>query len=342
MGVLAWAWLLLGEAIIRPHCAYSTSSEEASQLIQKGKWGEALQLLRFLRKAEPQRWSLASDTALAELHLNHRAEAFAVLKQLSGLTGGGVSGALVQKEIQQHQQRVLRSFLLNRTQQDFQSGLSFMLAKKWSLAIEQFRRAQLAEPDNLEVALRLAQAWLAVSAIQPALDLLGVFESWGLEEPDWELWFGYALLLAHRPLEASVRLKKASALLPESELAAVWLSEALLRQGNLAQSLQVLEAHHHAHPCHLAALLRATQLLLGTPASGLKSTLLWQAKRNYQLILSRLPAYQAEALEQGSQRSESPLLFDWLGSSAELAKAAHSGLEQVERRIAELSAGQAG
>jgi tetratricopeptide (TPR) repeat protein len=162
-------------------------------------------------------------------------------------------------------------------------------------------------------------------------------------EPEIHLWLGHALYERGEMREALSELKSAYLELSSSEVASIWYSEALYSSGQKQAAIQVLDDDVRRHPNHVAGLVALSRYrLMGSTATD--SNAAWQARKELQLALSRIPLY----LPQSSESSSTPasnlvssrpidpmgdLALDLRRSEAELKRDIEKLMEEADGRI---------
>lgn len=283
-GAGLFAWASVG--------AVSSEHAEARAYLQDKKWAEAAIILRTLQKRYPEEDAVAVDLAQALLYSGRREEAVSVLGQ------GGNKGARAHRRAASgsglvSRIRVLsRSFLTNETFQIFQDGMGFLKAGKVKPARDKFERALEREPDNMEILTRLGQCLVLEKDEDSAAERLRLARRLNPYEPETRLWLGRAMHQRGEAREAIDELKAAFPALPASELAPVWLAEALSTIGQTAQGIRILEEDLERNPMHLATLVTLAKLRI--QSQGRDASALWSARKSLQLAESRFKPYYAE------------------------------------------------
>jgi tetratricopeptide (TPR) repeat protein len=294
---------------------------EAEQLLAKQKWAEAAIVLRSVLKEEPANTRAAMGLARALVYSGRREEALMVLSQVSERESRAARTAL------QRRIRLLsRLFISNTSFQTYQDGVNLMVSRKYRPAREKFDQALEQEPDNVEILTRLGQALALEGNHDSAVEKLRLARRLNPHEPEIRLWLGNSMHQRGELAEALVELKAAaqSAELKDSELGAIWYAEALYANGQKALALHVLEENAKNRPEHLSTLLASARLRIGSDSRSL-----WAARRDLQLVYSRLPQYPG---------AETHRLLDRLGvelrlTSGEIRERADKLIQQVEEKL---------
>jgi Flp pilus assembly protein TadD len=315
---------------------------EAKQLMSDRKWVEAVVLLRSALKKSPHSAQLEMDLTKALAYSGRREEALAVLSQIINRKGGASSKELVQRA------RVLsRFFLTNTTFQIHQDGVNLVLIGKYRAAREKFEKAIEGDPANVETLTRLGQCLVLDGDMDSAAERLRTARRLNPYEPEIHLWLGHALHERGEMRDALVELKSAYQDMPSSELAAIWYADALYASGQKQAAIQVIEDDSRRHPNHVAALILLSRFRL-LSASMSDSRVAWQARKELQLALSRLPLYVTSAADAmavpthlvtnsvASARTIDPmgdLGLDLRRPESELKRDIEKLMEEVENRI---------
>jgi tetratricopeptide (TPR) repeat protein len=262
---------------------------EARRLIDQRKWAEAAIVLRSVLRRSPD-FTLASlQLSMALAQSGRREEALTLLHGLAGRERG------VRKDRMVRRSRALsRVFMTNANFQLYQDGYNLMLNEKYRSAREKFERALEAEPDNVEILIRLGQCLLLDGDHDSAAERLRIARRLNPYEPQARLWLGRALFQRGEVLEGIEELKGAAAELKGSELAPVWLAEAMFYANQKQAAMDLLEKDLREQPYHLMALL--TLARLQTQFSSRGTDMFWAARKNLQVALSRLEKYASPAL----------------------------------------------
>jgi tetratricopeptide (TPR) repeat protein len=264
--------------------ALGSEYEEARDLLKNRKWVEAAIVLRRVHKKDPRLILAAVDLARALAYLGRREEALSVLSQAAGRERGEKQRALIRKL------RVIsRQFLENSSFQLFQEGVSFLGARKYRVARERFEKALMAEPDNVEILIRVGQCLVMDGDFDSASERLRLAKKLNPYEPEIHLWLGRALHNKGELSDAIKELKEASAIMGASETAPVWLAEALDSSGQRSAAIQVLEQDLRTQPMHVLSLLALARLRYLAPPREHQN--LWSAKKELQIALSRFEKY---------------------------------------------------
>ncbi|MFL5815270.1 MAG: tetratricopeptide repeat protein [Bdellovibrionia bacterium] len=270
---------------------------EGKQLMHDRKWVEAVVLLRSALKKNPRSTTIETDLARALAYSGRREEALAVLSQMINRKRGAGQKellgrqALVARYALVQRARVLsRLFLTNTTFQVHQDGVNLVLSGKYRAAREKFEKALEVDPANVETLTRLGQCLVLDGDVDSAAERLRMARRLNPYEPEIHLWLGHALHERGEMREALLELKSAYQELSSSEAAAVWYADALYSSGQKQAAVQVLEDDLKRHPNHVAGLVTMSRYRLMS-ASVTDSAIAWQARKDLQLALSRIPLY---------------------------------------------------
>jgi len=268
-----------------PMVSSAADLEEAQVLLKNKKWAEAAVVFRSVVRKLPDYSPAAMGLARALVFSNRREEALAVLWRAADREKAPNRSVLIRRG------RVIsRQFLSSGSFQVYQDGLSFLQARKYRQARERFEKALAQEPDNVEVLVRLGQCLALDQDYDSATEYLRFAKRLNPHEPEIRLWLGRTMHQRGEIKEAIEELRLAKAQLQNSELAPVWLSAALFSYGQKVQATQVLEEDIKAQPYHLASLLHLAWTR--TQAVSRDNQALWAARKDMQLILSRLDQYE--------------------------------------------------
>lgn len=289
----------------------------------KRKWAEAAIVLRSILKRSPDFVPGAIELARALVYSGRREEALAVLGQAAARHQGPRRAALIDRA-----HVIGRLFLTTRAQQVFQEGLNLLETGKYRPARERFEQALEAEPDNVEVLARIGQCLVLEGDNDSAAERLRLAKRLDPFEPEVGLWLGRALHQRGELSQALVELKAAYDGLERSERAALWYADALVASGARRAAVTLLAEDSKAEPFHLAGLLVLARLRVELfRESGTDS--LWNARKDLQVALSRLPKYGTPELG----RFESELGLDLRESPADLKGKINALLAQLDARL---------
>jgi len=143
---------------------------------------------------------------------------------------------------------------------------------------------------------------------------------------------GRALFQKGSHSQALPELRFAFDHLEGSELASVWLAEALNGQGQMNAALRVLDHDTKIWPFHVISLLTAAKLRLQMTHAN--SPTLWSARKGLQLAMSRLPEYLPHLLN----RRELGLSLEPIRTETEMMAETQRLMQQVDTRLAEITA----
>ena len=296
---------------------------EAKQLLSKRKWAEAVIVLRSVHRKSPEFAPGAIELARALVYSGRREEALSVLSQSAFHQKGARKNALVDRV-----HVISRLFLTTKTHHVYQEGLNLLEARKYKPARELFERALEAEPDNVEVLMRIGQCLVLEGDYDSAAERLRLAKRLDPFELEVNLWLGRALHQRGELPDALGELKGAYEGLERSERAPLWYADALVTSGARRAAVTVLEGDARTEPFHLPGMIYLAKLRIELFRDGEDS--LWNARRDLQVALSRLPKY--GTLE--TVRYESELGIELRESSAELKERVLVVLSQLDTRLA--------
>lgn len=304
--------------------AIHSEYQKIQVLLKKKNWSDAAIALRtFLKDKRNSRvWQQAHfDLAMAYTYLGRREEALRTLRRL------GTSKDVVRRV------RVLsRLMRTDETAKIFQEGMNFLSARKYKLAFDRFSEAQEREPYNVEVILRKSQCLIIESRFDSAAELLKTAKRLNPYEPEIRLWLGRAFYFRGELKKAVEELRLAYEHLRKSELAPVWLAEALVPVEGRMKAFEILEDDLKREPMHVRSLLALAELKTRARKLQRKSKVqsLWQAKKNLQIALSRYPKY----VDLNESFFEGPLGLS-LYSRKETKADVESLMTEIESRLEE-------
>jgi tetratricopeptide (TPR) repeat protein len=297
---------------------------EANRLLQVQKWNDAGALFRSVLKREPQSIQGAIGLAATLAHSKKREEGLNILSScLTGVTR--TQRAVVIRRIHV----LARTFLSNDTFRMYQDALNLMLEKKYRAAKEKFVKALAEEPDNVEILLRLGQCFFLDNDITHAISRLQAAQKLDPYEPMINLWLGRALFIRGSHAEAIAELKTAQHGLQGCEQSTVWLAEALSSSGQNYPAIRLLDRDSKSWPFHVSSLIALAKLRVQSPHPD--SQLLWTARKELQLAMSRVEQYFATDPSQ----VERELSLDLRKSSSEIKSEIQKLLQLVQSRIDE-------
>lgn len=311
---------------------------EAKRLMHERKWVESVVLLRSALKKTPHSAPIEADLAKALAYSGRREEALTVLSQMINRKTGAA-----QKELILRARVLSRLFLTNTTFQIHQDGVNLVLMGKYRAAREKFAKAIEVDPANVETLTRLGQCLILDGDVDSAAERLRMARRLNPYEPEIHLWLGHALHERGEMREALIELKSAYQELSSSELAAVWYADALFSSGQKQAAIQVLDDDQRRHPNHVAALISLSRYRLRA-ASSLDNAVAWQARKDLQLALSRIPLYVPSSPETAAQPSANlatsrtidpmgDLALDLRRPEADLKREIEKLMEEADGRI---------
>jgi len=257
---------------------------EARKLLDKKKWSEAAVAFRLLLKNDSSSPSILTGLSTALTYSGKRAEALELLGQAVGRAHGSQRVMLIRRT------RVLsKLFLTNDTFKIYQEGLNLMFAKKYRSAKDRFEKALSEESDNVEILTRLGQSLLLENAAENAVERLQAAKKLNPFEPEVRLWLGRAHHQRGALNEALPELRAALSDLPGSELPPVWLAETLSSLGQTSSAIRVLTNDTKTWPYHVLSLIMSARFR--AQLAHTDSQILWAARKDLQLALSRLDQY---------------------------------------------------
>lgn len=300
------------------HSDYS----EAKILLKQHKWEEAAIILHSVLKKSPDFFPGAIELARALIYLGRREEALTLLSQTAAKQPANRKSAFLARS------RVLsRMFLTQKTFQVYQDGINLLQQEKYRSARERFEKALEVEPDNVEILTRIGECLVLDGDYDSAAERLRLAKRLNPYEPEISLWLGRALHQRGELGQAVGELKFAYDGLSGSERAPIWYAEALLSAGNRKAAIQVLESDGDEQPNHLIGIVTLARIRTELFRDGADS--LWNARKDLQVALSRLPQYAAG----GATRSESELGVELRQPADGLKAEINALLTQLDGRL---------
>lgn len=295
---------------------------DAKKLLAQRKWAEAAIVLRSVLKKNPDYFPGAIELARALVYSGRREEALGILNQAIPRQTGTHQAALTERA------RVIsRLFLTKATREIYQEGLNLLGQRKYRAARERFEKAAEAEPDNVEVLVRIGQCLVLDGDFDSAAERLRLAKRLDPIEPEVRLWLGRALHQRGELAVAIEELKFGYEGLEHSERAPIWYTDVLASSGNRKGAVSVLEEDIDAKPFHLLSLLSLARLRAELFREGADS--LWSARKDLQVALSRLPKYRSTDLGP----TEGELGVELHEAQASLKSEIESMLSQLDNRL---------
>jgi tetratricopeptide (TPR) repeat protein len=298
------------------------TQSQVKDWMAKHRWEEAIPALRLLEKSETDLLPIRLSLATALTYIGHREEALGVLLR-SYYESKGPEKNFLRRRVQV----LSRLFLTNKTFQAYQDGLNLLMSQKYRSARERFEKALSEEPDNIEILIRLGQSLILDNNISQSIPMLRAAKRFNPLEPEVRLWLGRAIFLNQGGSESFTELRAAHFELKGSELAAVWYAEALFSSGQLNSAIRVLDADLKDHPFHVLSLITVAKLRMALGRSD--TSLLWAARKDLQLAMSRLDQYLTPHLP----LKEIDLSIDHRKSEAEIKAEIQKLSQQIESRL---------
>ncbi|MGK5087876.1 tetratricopeptide repeat protein [Bdellovibrionota bacterium FG-2] len=303
-------------------------AHEAHLLMSKKKWPEAAIVLKSILKKDPEITSVTVDLARALFYQGRREEALAVLGAAI------VREKPAQQKMLVRQSRVLsRTFLKAESFQTFQDGVNFMLLSRFRQAGERLERALAAEPDNVEILTRLGQCSLLDGDADSAAERLRAARRLNPFEPEISLWLGRSLFQRGELELALKELQIAHQELAGAQTPVLWFSEALALSPKPQAELEILEKDLTSNPLHLETSLAKAKFHLRN-ATPNQIPNLQEVRKDLMTTLGRIE----KNVFYDSPRLVGELGFEPAKSSAEFKSEVEKLIQQVEKKIKELSA----
>jgi tetratricopeptide (TPR) repeat protein len=264
------------------------------------------------------------DLARALIYQGRREEALNVLAEAIRKEKGAKRAWMIR------QARVFsRTFMTNATFQLYQDGVNLLMLQKYRQARDKFEKALVAEASNVEILTRLGQAYLLDGDHDSAAEQLKLARHLNPYEPEIRLWLGRSMHLRGELKEGLEELRLSTEELKSSEIAPIWISDALEASSQKGQALEVLEADAKAYPLHVMSLVNAAKLKIQLAEHN--SEMLWSARRDFQNALSRLSDY----MKMNRELSEGELGLEYPVDEKELRGEIQSSLNKVQSKLDE-------
>lgn len=259
---------------------------EARTLILDQKWSEALVILKSLSSEMRLHPDVAVELSRTLTYLGRREEALKVLIEAVEKQGPKDRES---RELLMRRIRVLSTlFLQSRTFELYQEGERLLASSKLKQAQAQFEKALESEPDHIEILKALGQTLFESGDFDSAAEKLRFARNLNPYDPDVRLWLGKALLGRSEIQAAIEELRLASLQYSERpEPLAIAMAEAQDQLNQPNEAMKVLSRDVKENPKHLHALLALVRLRLKYFSN--QKEMLWEARKELQLALSRLP-----------------------------------------------------
>jgi predicted Zn-dependent protease len=299
---------------------------EAKLLLDAKNWNEAVSAYRVLLKREPKSIRVRVELATALIYVKQRDEALSLLNELARSTKGVERSFLIRRI------RILsRVFATNESFKSFQDGLNLLNNKKYRNAQDKFEKTLKDEPANVEVLIRLGQSLLLGGNLEDAVRQLKLAKQFNPFQPEVRLWLGRGLSQLNQSHEAIAELTIAHHELKGMELSTLWLADALTSIGQVNSAIRLLDADVKQWPLHLSSLIQVAKFK--SQLVHPDSQVLWSARKDLQLAMSRLEEYDSK--NQYARSGE--LDIDLSRSPAELKPEIQRLQQQVENRLNQIS-----
>lgn len=299
---------------------------EIELLLSKRKWAEAAVVLKTILSQKPNSEWANFELSKVLVHLKRREESIRLLTTIQR-----TAGSRAKREIDRRIPIHAKVFLTNDALMKFLTAVNQMEGKKYSEARETLKALQGDDPENVEVLLKTSQVLLVLNQTRAAQETLESARRIYPNEPEIDLAFGRVAYQLGNFEEAIGLLKTANEKLKKSELAPVWLAEALVASNRKSEAIETLEKDVQQNPNHVYShlSLAKTILPLEPNPNQIDSKILWRVQRDLQLAIRKYPAYLAQ-LEK--EPFETPSGFRPL-SSDEIKLEIENHLQQVELRL---------
>lgn len=201
------------------------------------------------------------------------------------------------------------------------------MQKKFRAAKERFEKALSEEPSNCAILIRLGESLILDNNYISAVQYLSLAKRLNPFDPEIRLLLGKSLYYQKGTLEALPELKQAYLALKGSEIASVWLAEALFSSGQPMAAIRLLENDVREYPFHVLSLINSAKMKLQFGRSDL--ALCWSARKDLQLAMSRLQDY----LAPHDPIQESGLIINLQKSGNELRNEIQKLTQQVDGKL---------
>ena len=288
------------------------------------QWNDAASEMQTVLQKDPKSILGLIGLSTALVHLGKREEALTHINQALPRLRSAQRNQLIKRA------RVLSSlFLSNKTFQIYQDGINFLILKKYKNAREKFEKALLEEGDNSVILTRMGQSAFMDSDLDKALVYLRSAKRMNLYEPQIRLWLGRVLYQKKDFEAALVELRSAQAELPGSELAPVWLAEALSHADQSASAIKLLLADLKAWPLHCFSLMTNIRIRLQGDPKDFQNLI--TAKKELKLAQSRIQYYSNVEVQNAQKQGD--FTFDFRPTPEELIQELQSLSQSFEQKL---------
>ncbi len=219
------------EALPEPSLS-SVNYEEAQRLLEKGRWSEAVVVLRHILKAESGFFPAQMDLSRALLHLGRRIEAIQILQQIAQRERPGRRALLEQRS-----RTYAHLFISSDSFQTYQDGLNLLEKRRFAEACRKFNQALSREAEHADILTRLGQCQVITGEPGAAVQNLRLARQLSPDAISVRLWLGRALSLSGESKSALAELRAATSEWSALEkagaapdFAVIWLAEALIQE----------------------------------------------------------------------------------------------------------------
>lgn len=293
---------------------------------QKGEKITAITELEHLIQEVPL--YLNAYTLLAEYQLadGDRASAIATLKKALSKAAPSLKSGFQRKIAV-----LMMQFRSHESYSEFHHAIKLMRDKDFEAAIPMLEAVLKKEGDNQEVLLRLGQCYFLQSEFKKAvMQLEKSTHIGGSMKTVWS-WLGrsYFLLGDVKKSEAAFKnmdWKNRDA----GEMAAIWWSETLVPTKGKKAAILFLEKQLERFPDQVRVLVKLAELRSDTVAKNNEPQ--WQAKKEYQLALSRL---EDDAAKEASDDLETSFVINQLNPE-QLKKKIQEQILKLEEKLKKL------
>lgn len=246
-------------------------------MYEQRKWAQAVISLKSLFKSRPSDLGICVRLSEALTFLKRREEALTTLMHCKR-----VAPKTMDHWIKMKIDRISSIFYTEGASVQFEKGLKLFLGRKFRSSVGEFYQALTQESDNVEILLKLAQAYLLEGNAAAAVENLRFARRLNPFRAEGALWLGRAYALKGETENAESEFLAARDLGDRSEIGSVWLAEAIGKQGQIQRAVKILEEDIQKEPMHLASLYTKAHFLVAPSQLNL-----WGAKKDLQLLLSR-------------------------------------------------------
>lgn len=334
ISILFFGFYLITDCITFAEEPSESHPQTVQILLQQKKWTQAVPLLRTLVQEHPNLLEAWIDLSIALTHLGSRTEALTLLNR-----AGQELPPNKKKFFTRRLNILARLFLTQETLQIYQTGLNWMTKKQYDLANEKFAKALKEEPDNTEILIRYGQSLLLSHHPQLAIEKLKTALPFYPFPAEVKLWLGRALFESNSGTRTTDRnltrgipeLTSAFNELHASQLAPIWLAEALFSENQANSAIQLLELDYKKYPTHFLSLIQIGLFRLSNTRVEIQA--LNTLKKELQYKMSQLNLYTTPCLDPTHLADASDLIVEIGKNRDEVKEEMHQLQQKIEVRL---------